>query len=335
MTPDERQRYARHLALPEVGEAGQTRLKNAHVVIVGVGGLGSPAALYLAAAGVGKITLVDGDIVDASNLQRQVVHGTGTVGVLKVESARRRLQDLNPTIEVVAHAEHLTADNARDLFATADVIVDACDNFATRYLVNDACLMSAKPYVYASILRFEGQLAVFGATGGPCYRCLFPEAPAAGLVPNCAEDGVLGVLPGILGTMQAAEALKLILGIGEPLIGRLLVVDALSMSTTTLGLNKTCTHEIRELSALAACPVPSDYVDDPRGVLLVDVREPDEYAAGHKPGARNIPLGELAAKADTLRGDDVVLYCKSGARARRGWELLKARGLTRVQLLRQ
>ena len=333
MTPDERERYARHIALPEVGEAGQERLKRAHVVIVGVGGLGSPAALYLAAAGVGTLTLVDGDIVSTSNLQRQIAHGTSTVNAPKVESARAKLRDLNPTIDVRAFPEHLTSENALTLFAKADVVIDATDNFSTRYLVNDACLMSAKPYVYASILRFEGQLSVFAHADGPCYRCLFPAPPADGLVPNCAEDGVLGVLPGILGTMQAAEALKLILQIGEPLVGRLLVVDALSMRTHELTLKTTCTHMPEQLAASAACPVPADYVGSSESAVLIDVRESHEFAAGHFDNARHIPLGELESHASQLRDSDIVLYCKSGARARKGWERLRALGLTRVKLL--
>ena len=339
LTPDERSRYARHLALAEVGEAGQLRLKRSHVLVVGVGGLGSPVALYLAAAGVGRLTLVDGDVVDASNLQRQVVHGQATLGVAKVESARRRLLDLNPHIAVLAVPEHLTSANADKLAGDCDVIVDASDNFATRYLVNDAGIAAGKPVVHASILRFEGQVTVFAAERGPCYRCLFAEPPSAGLVPSCAEDGVLGVLPGMLGTMQANETLKLLLGIGEPLIGRLLVVDALTMHVQALRFTKrldcpSCGPE-RRAAEVPPCPLPGDIVDHAGDALLVDVREAHEYAAGHLEGAMHLPLGELAARRSELEGRDVVLYCKSGARARRGWELLRRSGHTRVRLLRR
>ncbi len=338
LTPDERKRYARHLALAEIGEAGQLRLKASRVLVVGVGGLGSPVALYLAAAGLGTLVLVDGDAVDASNLQRQVVHGVATLGEPKVESARRRLRDLNPHVTVDAVAEHLGADNAPALLARCDVVVDASDNFATRYLVNDACLAAGKPVVHASILRFEGQLTVFAPGRGPCYRCLFAEPPAPGLVPSCAEDGVLGVLPGMLGTMQANETLKLLLGIGEPLIGRLLVLDALRMSTQELRFARnprcpSCGAEKRPV-ALAACPLPSDMVDDPAGALLVDVREAHEYAAGHLEGALHIPLAEIGQRVAELRDRDVVLYCKSGSRARTAWALLRENGLTRARLLR-
>lgn len=338
LTAEERQRYARHLSLAEVGEAGQLRLKQAHVLVVGVGGLGSPVALYLAAAGIGHLTLVDGDAVDVSNLQRQVVHGVSAIGTTKVESARRRLLDLNPLVSVEAHAEHLTAENAARLVTACDVVIDASDNFATRYLVNDACIAAGKPVVHASILRFEGQLSVFAPGRGPCYRCLFAEPPAPGLVPSCAEDGVLGVLPGMLGTMQANEALKLVLGIGEPLIGRLLVVDALTMTTRELRFSRrtacgSCGTE-RHSVVIPPCPLPADIVDTPGAALLVDVREADEYAAGHLQGALHIPLAQLASHLEALEGRDVVLYCKSGSRARKGWELLREKGLTRTRLLR-
>ncbi|MEZ0311022.1 MAG: molybdopterin-synthase adenylyltransferase MoeB [Myxococcota bacterium] len=338
LTPDERARYARHLALAEVGEAGQLRLKRSHVLVVGVGGLGSPVVLYLAAAGVGRVTLVDGDVVDASNLQRQIVHGVSTLGLPKVESAQRRLLDVNPHITVRAVAEHLTASNAATLVGDCDVVVDASDNFATRYLVNDACIAAGKPVVHASILRFEGQLTVFVPGRGPCYRCLFAEAPAAGLVPSCAEDGVLGVLPGMLGTMQANETLKILLGIGEPLIGRLLVIDALAMQVQELRFAKradcpSC-GPMRRPADVPPCPLPADIVDDAGEATLVDVREAHEYAEGHFEGALHLPLGELAERQGELHGRDVVLYCRSGARARRAWEMLRRSGLTRVKLLR-
>lgn len=339
LTPDERKRYARHLALPEIGETGQLRLKASRVLVVGVGGLGSPVAMYLAAAGVGRLVLVDGDTVDESNLQRQVVHGVATVGRPKVDSARERLHDLNPHVVVEAVPEHLSTANAADLLARCDVVVDASDNFATRYLVNDASLAAGKPVVHASILRFEGQLSVFAPGRGPCYRCLFAEPPAAGLVPSCAEDGVLGVLPGMLGTMQANETVKLLVGIGEPLIGRLLVLDALTMSTQELRFARntqcqSCGVNKRPV-ALAACPLPADIVDDPAGALLVDVREAHEYAAGHLDGALHIPLAQIASRLAELRDRDVVLYCKSGNRARSAWEVLRENGLTRTRLLRR
>jgi molybdopterin/thiamine biosynthesis adenylyltransferase/rhodanese-related sulfurtransferase len=338
LSTEERARYARHLSLAEVGEAGQLRLRESRVLVVGVGGLGSPVALYLAAAGVGRITLVDGDVVDASNLQRQVVHGVSTLGVAKVESARQRLRDLNPHVRVETQATQLTADNASALVEACDLVIDCSDNFATRYLVNDASVAAGKSVVHASILRFEGQLTVFEPFNGPCYRCLFPEAPAPGLVPSCAEDGVLGVLPGMLGTMQANEALKLLLGIGEPLIGRLLVLDALSMRTHELRYAKRpdcpgCGAQ-RRAAELAPCPLPADIVDQPGDALLVDVREADEYGASHLPGALHIPLSQIAVRASELTGRDVVLYCKSGARARRAWEILRRHGVDRARLLR-
>ena len=309
------------------------------MLVVGVGGLGSPVALYLAAAGIGRITLVDGDVVDASNLQRQIIHGVGSLGVAKVESARKRLLDLNPHVAIVTVAEHLTSAHADMLVSACDVVVDASDNFATRYLVNDACIAAGKPLVHASILRFEGQLTVFAPGLGPCYRCLFAEAPAAGVVPSCAEDGVLGVLPGMLGTMQANETLKLLLGIGEPLIGRLLVVDALAMQTRELRFAQradcpSC-GPTRRAADVPPCPLPADIVDDAGDALLVDVRDAHEYAEGHFEGALHLPLSELEARCDELRGRDAVLYCKSGARARRGWEMLRRSGLTRVKLLRR
>lgn len=230
LSNEEIARYSRHLIMPEVGMAGQRRLKQGSVLLIGTGGLGSPLALYLAAAGVGHIGLVDFDVVDASNLQRQIVHGTSTVGVAKTESAKRRLQDLNPYIEITTYETQITSQNALDLMRPYDVIVDGTDNFPTRYLTNDACVLLGKPNVYGSIFRFEGQATVFSARdGGPCYRCLYPEPPPPGLVPSCAEGGVLGVLPGVIGTIQATEVIKLLTGIGEPLIGRLLLYDALAM----------------------------------------------------------------------------------------------------------
>lgn len=261
LTNDEIRRYGRHLIMPEFGLEGQRRLKASSVLIIGTGGLGSPLALYLAAAGIGRIGLVDYDTVDESNLQRQIVHGQSTLGVLKVDSAKQRLLDLNPTLQVDTYNVPLTSDNAIEIMTPYDVIIDGTDNFPTRYLVNDACVKLGKPNVYGSILRFEGQLSVFFGQEGPCYRCMFPEPPPPGLVPNCAEAGVLGVLPGVIGTMQATEAIKLITGIGDPMIGRMLLYDALEMSFTTIKVRKN-----------PACPVCGAGVD-PASVELIDYEE--------------------------------------------------------------
>ncbi len=253
LSNDEIRRYGRHIIMPEMGIEGQKRLKAASVLIIGTGGLGSPLALYLAAAGIGRLGLVDYDTVDESNLQRQIVHGTSTVGVLKVESAKQRLLDLNPTLQVDTYNVPLTSDNAIEILTPYDIIIDGTDNFPTRYLVNDACVKLGKPNVYGSILRFEGQLSVFYAAEGPCYRCMFPEPPPPGLVPNCAEAGVLGVLPGVIGTMQATEAIKLITGIGEPMIGRMLLYDATEMSFTTI--------KIRKNPNCPVCGIPHEQVE--------------------------------------------------------------------------
>jgi sulfur-carrier protein adenylyltransferase/sulfurtransferase len=252
-------RYSRHLIMPEIGMAGQRQLRNASVLIIGTGGLGSPTAMYLAAAGIGRIGLVDYDTVDESNLQRQVIHGQSTIGMSKLESAATRLRDLNPYLEIDLHPVALTSENALALLAPYDVIIDGTDNFPTRYLVNDACVRLGKPNVYGSIFRFEGQLAVFDASRGPCYRCMFPEPPPPGMVPSCAEGGVLGVLPGIIGTLQATEAIKLLLGIGEPMIGRMLLYDALEPSFTTIRVRKN-----------PACPVCSIA---PEAVELIDYEQ--------------------------------------------------------------
>ena len=253
LSNDEIKRYGRHLIMPEFGMDGQRRLKAASALIIGTGGLGSPLALYLAAAGIGRIGLVDYDVVDDSNLQRQIVHGVSTVGKLKVESAAQRLRDLNPDLQIDLYNEFLTSDNALRILAPYDVIIDGTDNFPTRYLVNDACVKLGKPNVYGSILRFEGQLSVFFGKEGPCYRCMFPEPPPPGLVPNCAEAGVLGVLPGVIGTMQATEAIKLIAGIGDPMIGRMMLYDALEMSFTTI--------KIRKDPHCPVCGIPADQVE--------------------------------------------------------------------------
>jgi adenylyltransferase/sulfurtransferase len=340
LNPTERARYARHLILPEVGEAGQEKLKAGSVLIVGAGGLGSPAGLYLAAAGAGRIGLVDFDDVDASNLHRQVMYGTSDVGKPKLEAARARLEDLNPDIAIETHAVALTSENALDIIATYDVIVDGTDNFATRYLVNDACVLLGKPNVYGSIFRFEGQASVFSAGDGPCYRCLYPEPPPPHLVPSCAEGGVLGVLPGVIGTIQATETIKLLTGVGETLTGRLLLFDALRMSFRTLRLkqqhdqhaaitqlidydqfcNPANLHEVTQLSD---------------GAMVVDVREQYEWDAGHIDGARLIPLGELPNRLNELPRDaGIVFYCQTGGRSARALDLARDAGLFRAKHLR-
>lgn len=357
LSREELQRYARHLSLPEVGVDGQRRLKAARVLMVGAGGLGSPVGLYLAAAGVGQIGLVEFDAVDVTNLQRQVLHGTRDVGRPKVESAAERLRDLNPHVEVTGYPTRLTSENALELVRAHDLVVDGADNFATRYLVNDACVLTGRPNVHASVFRFEGQASVFGAPGGPCYRCVYPEPPPPGAVPSCAEGGVLGVLPGLLGLVQATEALKLLAGIGEPLVGRLLLVDALTMSFRTLRLRRdprcpAC--GTRELVALAdydqlcagprhgaGAPAPAVAEIGPaelaarlaRGddLQLVDVREPHEWAIGRIEGARLLPLATLpdaAAELDPRR--EVVVYCKLGGRSARAAALLAQAGFARV-----
>jgi adenylyltransferase/sulfurtransferase len=317
-------RYSRHLLIPEVGLGGQKKLKAASVLVIGTGGLGSPVSLYLAAAGVGRIGLVDYDVVDTSNLQRQVIHGTSALGRLKVDSARARMLDVNPDIQVDTYNEPFTSENAMRIAQGYDLLIDGTDNFPTRYLTNDVCVLLGIPNVYGSIFRFDGQVSVFDARRGPCYRCLFPEPPPPGLVPSCAEGGVLGVLPGTIGTLQATEALKLILGIGEPLIGRLLLYNALDMSFdfVTLRKNPSCKvcgpdPEITELIDYEAfCGVPGhDHEEGSAGagwdieagelagrlqrgerIKLLDVREPHELEISHLEGAHLIPLGQLAAR---------------------------------------
>jgi adenylyltransferase/sulfurtransferase len=360
---DEILRYSRHLLIPDVGLEGQRKLKNAKVLVVGTGGLGSPVALYLAAAGIGCIGLVDYDVVDDSNLQRQVIHGTSTLGELKVESARQRMLDLNPFIQVDVFNEPFTSENALRIAEPYDLIIDGTDNFPTRYLVNDVCVLQGKPNVYGSIFRFEGQVSVFYAKEGPCYRCLFPEPPPPGLVPSCAEGGVLGVLPGTIGTLQATEAIKLILGIGTPLIGRLLLYDALEMSFQTVKLRKNPNCKVcgpnPEITHLidyeAFCGVPGhdhevgsagvDWDIQPKELAaklkegaplrLIDVREPVELQVARLPGAELIPLGQLAANLNRLdSSQDIVLFCKSGSRSARALELLLSAGFRKVKNLR-
>jgi sulfur-carrier protein adenylyltransferase/sulfurtransferase len=356
LTQDERQRYARHLILPEVGPEGQRRLKAARVLLVGAGGLGSPAALYLAAAGVGHLGLVEFDLVDESNLQRQVLHGTKDVGRPKLDSARDRLRDLNPGVHVEGHAARLDRTNALGLVQDHDLVVDGTDNFATRYLVNDACVLTGRPNVYGSVFRFEGQASVFATADGPCYRCLFPEPPPPGAVPSCAEGGVLGVLPGLIGLVQATETLKLLLGAGAPLVGRLLLVDALTMEFRQVKVRKdprcpACgTREIKALQdyealcGMRAAPAAGAAVEEvtPGEVAarlaagealdLVDVREPVEWAICRLPGARLAPLSTFEAAIPTFPRDrDVVLYCKAGGRSMKAARLLLGAGYTRVR----
>ena len=361
LTRDEILRYSRHLLIPEVGLEGQRKLKGSSALIIGTGGLGSPAALYLAAAGIGRIGLVDYDIVDSSNLQRQVIHGTSTVGKLKVESARARILDLNPEVEVDVYNEPFTSENAIRIATDYDILLDGTDNFPTRYLTNDVTVFLGKPNVYASIYRFDGQVSVFFAKEGPCYRCLFPEPPPPGLVPSCAEGGVLGVLPGTIGTIQATEALKVLLGIGQALIGKLLLYNALDMSFDFVKLKKNpkcrvCGPEadIKELIDYEEfCGVPGhDHDEGSTGsgfditapelaerltqnhLKLVDVREPHELQISALPGAVNIPLGTLAARLSELNSaQDIVVFCKMGSRSARAIELLVSAGFKKVKNL--
>jgi sulfur-carrier protein adenylyltransferase/sulfurtransferase len=350
---DELLRYSRHTLLPEFGEQGQARLKAGKVLVVGAGGLGSPAALYLAAAGVGTIGLVDFDVVDVTNLQRQVLYGTTDVGKTKTLVAAARLRDVNPLIQIDVHDEALKASNARDLVRAYDVVLDGTDNFTTRYLVNDACVMERRPNVYGSVFRFEGQAAVFSAADGPCYRCLHPEPPPAGLIPNCAEGGVLGVLPGVIGTIQATEAIKLLTGIGEPLIGKLLLYDALRMRfrQITLPRDPECpvcgdAPRIRELQEYdLSCEPENLRTREPENLtemtveelykwraekrphLLIDVREPSEHAAASIEGAVLIPLRELQSKVKRLPKDQpIVVHCQSGGRSAIAVAMLKLQG---------
>jgi adenylyltransferase/sulfurtransferase len=343
-------RYARHLSLREVGTGGQAKLKAARVLIVGAGGLGSPAALYLAAAGVGTIGLVDFDRVDVSNLQRQILHGTSAIGRSKLDSAVARLADLNPAVKVVPVAERLSRANALAVLGDFDLTLDGSDNFPTRYLVNDASVMLGKPYVYGSIFRFEGQVAVFGARPGPCYRCLFAEPPPAGLVPSCADAGVLGVLPGVIGTLQATEALKLILGVGEPLVGRLLLYDALAARFREIALRRDpacvvcgdCPSQAglidyEQFCGESAGPEPDDGQAAPLAVAadraaggrveLLDVRDEWEWDLVRIEGSRHIPLHELPARLDELdRSVRIVALCHRGTRSALARDLLVAAG---------
>ena len=352
-------RYGRHLILPEVGLEGQKRLKQASVLLIGAGGLGSPAALYLAAAGVDRLGIVDFDKVDLTNLHRQVMHATRNVGVSKLESARQTLSEINPHCQLELHETLLSSENALEIMQGYDIIVDGTDNFPTRYLVNDACVLLGKVNMYGSIFRFDGQATVFCAPGGPCYRCLYPEPPPPGTVPSCAEGGVLGVLPGIIGVIQATEAVKWILGIGNPLVGRLVLYDALEMSFRELkirrdpecpicGEHRTITQLI-DYQQFCGIPKPSDSpeieelsVEDldvlmvsGESFVLIDVRESSEYAESRIPGSVLIPLGDLPYRLDELdRSPRYVMQCRSGMRSAKACLILQEAGFGRVQNLK-
>jgi molybdopterin/thiamine biosynthesis adenylyltransferase/rhodanese-related sulfurtransferase len=361
LTKEEVMRYSRHLIMPEVGMEGQLKIKAAKVLCIGTGGLGAPLGLYLAAAGVGRIGLVDFDVVDTTNLQRQVLFGTSDVGQPKTAAAANRLRNLNPDIRIDTYETQLTSANALELFKDYDIIVDGTDNFPTRYLVNDACVITGKPNVYGSIFRFEGQITVFGYPGGPCYRCLYPEPPPPGLVPSCAEGGVLGVLPGIVGTIQAAETLKLIIGKGEPLIGRLLLFDALAMKFRELKLRKNpdcpvCgTHptvtkliDYAEFCGVRGEEAPTTVTNVPEitarelkarldkgdDIYVLDVREPHEYQICNING-HLIPLGELPQRVHELDSSrEIVAHCKSGKRSAQAVEFLQGAGFRKISSLK-
>lgn len=365
LSKEEIQRYSRHLIMPEVGMDGQLKLKQAKVLLVGTGGLGSPMALYLAAAGIGTIGLVDFDVVDFSNLQRQVIHGTKDVGKPKIDSAIESMLDINPFINVVRHETALKSENALDIIKDYDLVADGTDNFPTRYLVNDACVLLKKPNVYGSIFRFEGQSTVFAYPGGPCYRCLYPEPPPPGLVPSCAEGGVLGILPGVVGLIQATEVVKLILGAGEPLVGRLMLYDALGMKFRELKLRRnpecpvcgdhptvTKLIDYEQFCGIPAAPPPQPAGGalamgeiDAKGLkskmdagdkfVLLDVREPHEFQIGRIPGSILIPLGELPKRYAELDPEaDMVVHCKMGGRSAKAIDYLKTVGFSKLTNLK-
>ena len=365
LTNAEVARYSRHLIMPEVGMEGQLKLKAARALCIGAGGLGSPVLLYLAAAGVGTLGLVDFDEVDYSNLHRQIIHGTPDVGRSKLDSAKLRLNALNPEVEVVTYEMALSSENALGLFADYDLVIDGTDNFPTRYLVNDACVIQGKPNIYGSIFRFEGQASVFATKDGPCYRCLYPEPPPPGLVPSCAEGGVLGILPGVIGTLQATEAIKVILGVGAPLIGRFLIFDALKMRFRELKLRKdpdcpVCGDHptVTQLvdyeqfcgiapGATAAASSSTEDADEAtveelktrldrhESFLLLDVREPQEFEICRIPGSVLIPLGDLPSRLSELEGrDDMIVHCKSGVRSGKAVRLLREAGYSKARNLK-
>ena len=367
LTQDQINRYSRHLLLPEVGVEGQEKICNSKVLLIGTGGLGSPLALYLAAAGVGNLGLIDFDVVDLSNLQRQVAHGESTVGKLKVDSAKDRIADLNSSINVTTYNTRLSSENVMEIFADYDIIVDGTDNFPTRYLASDACVLLKKPYIYGCILRFEGQASVFDSRTGPCYRCLYPSPPPPGLVPSCAEGGVIGILPGIVGLIQANEVIKLILGVGETLVGRLLLFEALTMKFREMKLRKdpecpicgdnpTITELIdyeqfcgivppqeqdtsADLEKEIAVEQVKQMMDDKHAFKLVDVREPSEYGICKIEGATLIPLGDIEAKDKALLNglspdDEIVLHCKAGVRSMKALKALEDMGFRNLKSMR-
>jgi len=364
LSKQELSRYSRHLIMPEVGIDGQEKLKASKVLCIGAGGLGSPLALYLAAAGVGHLGILDFDVVDFSNLQRQIIHSEDNLGKLKVESAKERLHQLNSDINITTYNTRLTSDNAMDIIKDYDIVVDGTDNFATRYLVNDACVLLGKPNVYGSIFRFEGQVSVFDAKKGPCYRCLYPEPPPPGLVPSCAEGGVLGILPGVVGTLQASEIIKLIIGQGTPLIGKLLFIEVLDMKIREFKLNKDpncpiCSEnatinkliDYEEFCGIGRGELEEEVISDRESitvkemtveefnelrnkngnVVLVDVREPYEYQICNIEGSTLIPLGELDSRTDELNPEDeIVVHCHHGGRSMTAGTLLKEKGFKNV-----
>lgn len=359
LTREELIRYSRHILLPQVGEEGQRSLKKSRVLLIGAGGLGSPAALYLAAAGVGTLGLVDFDVVDLSNLQRQILHGSSGIGSPKIDSARDRLLDINPNVHLETYETKLTSGNALDIARDYDLIIDGTDNFATRYLVNDTSVLLGIPNVYGSVYRFEGQASVFGAAGGPCYRCLFRDPPPPDLIPSCAEAGVLGVVPGLIGTIQATEAIKILLGLGDSLVGKLLLVDALTMAFRTLEIQRdpecpACgTREITELvdyeelcgisapKAGSAGPVReieptqlAQRLERGEKLEIIDVREPYEWQIAHIPGARLVPLDQIAEEIPHLdKRRETILYCKVGGRSMRAAQQLAKAGVSDVRNL--
>ena len=365
LTQDQINRYSRHLLLPEVGVEGQEKICNSKVLLIGTGGLGSPLALYLAAAGVGNLGLIDFDVVDLSNLQRQVAHGESTVGKLKVDSAKARIADLNSSINVNTYNTRLSSENVMEIFAEYDIIVDGTDNFPTRYLASDACVLLKKPYIYGCILRFEGQASVFDSRTGPCYRCLYPAPPPPGLVPSCAEGGVIGILPGIVGLIQANEVIKLILDIGDSLVGRLLLFDALKMKFREMklrkdpacpicGENPTITELIDYEQFCGIVPVQESstdlemeiaveqvkkMMDEKHAFKLIDVREPSEYGICKIEGATLIPLGDIEAKDPSkLNGlnpdEEIVLHCKAGVRSMKAAKALQEMGFKNLKSMR-
>ena len=362
MTNEQVMRYGRHLIMPEVGVEGQEKLIASKILLVGAGGLGSPSALYLAASGVGEMTIIDPDVVDLSNLQRQIIHSTEGVGVPKAESAKARIHEINPNVKVNAIVDSLTNDNVEELIKSHDIVVDGTDNFETRYMVNDACVFHGKLNVYGSIFRFDGQATVFGAPDGPCYRCLYPEPPPPGMVPSCAEGGVLGILPGVIGVIQATEAIKIIMGKGRPLIGRLMLYDALEMKFRELKIRKdpacpvcsanpTITElqdyqyfcgiapqsedgEVREPLASITSKQLKEKLDNKEKVTLLDVRTPEEWQITHLPNAKHIPLDDIVSRVNELdSSDNIVVYCHHGMRSARAIGFLQKMGFSKLQNL--